>query len=126
MRLILDAGAFVAIERGDRDLLARLMREQLAGQDPVTHGGIIGQVWRGGRGRQVLLARALSLVRVVPLDSVLGRRAGELLALAGGRDVIDAALVLLSVNGDRVLTSDPDDLRHLAATARRRIEVVTI
>ena len=112
MRLILDAGAFVAIERGDRDLLARLMREQLAGQGPVTQPGIIGQVWRGGRGRQVLLARALSLVRVVPLDSVLGRRAGELLALSG--------------DGDRVLTSDPDDLRHLAAAARRRIQVVTI
>ena len=55
MSLIFDAGAFVAIERGDRDLVALIKRERLANRSPLTHGGVIGQVWRGGFGRQANL-----------------------------------------------------------------------
>lgn len=126
MTLVLDAGAFLAIERGSRELVAQMMRERVAGRLPVTHGGVIGQVWRGGSGRQAGLARAMPLVNVIPLGADLGRRAGELLALAGGRDVIDAALLLLAADGDRVITSDPDDIRALAVATRRRIEIVAV
>lgn len=30
--LVLDAGAFLAVERGDRDIVAQVKRERLAGQ----------------------------------------------------------------------------------------------
>ncbi len=45
-----DAGAFVAVERGDRDVVALIKRERLAGRVPVSHGGVVAQVWRGGPG----------------------------------------------------------------------------
>jgi hypothetical protein len=82
MTLVLDAGALVAIERLDRNIVALIKRERLAGRAPVTHGGVIGQVWRGGKGRQADLARLLPGVDVAALDDALGRRAGILLARA--------------------------------------------
>ncbi|MGH3611531.1 MAG: hypothetical protein ACRDRK_02705 [Pseudonocardia sp.] len=126
MTVILDAGAFVAIERGNVEVAARIKRERLAGHLPVTHGGIIGQVWRGGTGRQVGLARAIPLVKIVPLDGKLGKRAGELLARAGSRDVIDAALILLARDNDLVITSDPGDLRALAAASGIHLEIIPV
>lgn len=126
MTIVLDAGALVALERGERSLAALLKRELLAGRAPVTHGGVVGQVWRGGTGRQAPLARALAGVETVPLDDALGRRAGVLLGRAGRDDVIDAAVVLLAADGDWVLTSDPGDLHGLAAAAGTHLELVTV
>lgn len=126
MTLVLDAGVFVAIERADSKITALIKRERLAGRLPRTHGGVIGQVWRGGSGRQAPLARALAVVEVVPLDCELGKRAGSLLGKTGTRDVIDAAVVLLALRDDRILTSDPDDLRPLAAAAGTHAEIVPV
>jgi len=75
--LVLDAGAFVAVERGDRDVVALVKRERLSGRAPVTNGGVVGQVWRGGSGRQAPVARLLAGVDVAPIDDLLGRRAGR-------------------------------------------------
>lgn len=124
MSVVLDAGALVAIERGDRDMIAIVKRERLANSSPLTHGGVVGQVWRGGRGRQAVLARLLPGVEVHPLDDDAGRRAGVLLADTGGADVIDAAVVLLADDGDEIFTSDPEDLRDLALAAGRRVELI--
>lgn len=126
MTLVLDAGAFMAVERGDRDVAALIVRERRRGRAPVTHGGVIGQIWRGGSGRQANVARLVAGCDVRPLDDALGKRAGLLLADAGGRDVIDAALVLLAVDGDEILTSDPDDLESLAAAAAVYVELVAV
>ncbi len=93
--LILDAGAFMAAERGDREVVALVKRERLAGRPPVTNGGVVAQVWRGGHGRQAPVARLLAGVEVVPVDDSLGRRAGMVLAVGGGSDAIDAAVVCL-------------------------------
>jgi hypothetical protein len=65
--LVLDAGAFVAVERGDRNLVALVKRERLAGRPPVSHGGVVAQVWRGGHGRQAPVARLLAGVEVLTL-----------------------------------------------------------
>jgi hypothetical protein len=40
---------------------------------PLTHGGVVGQVWRGGTGRQAPLARLLPGIEVAALDATLGR-----------------------------------------------------
>ena len=126
MTLILDAGAFVAVERRDRTVMALLKAELLAGRTPVTHGGVVGQVWRGDSGRQAPIAQLLDGVQVEPLDDGLGRRAGALLKLTGGRDVIDAAVILLARDGDLVLTSDPGDLTALAAEADIHLDLATV
>jgi hypothetical protein len=124
--LILDAGAFVAVERGDRDVAALVKRERLAGRTPVTNGGVLAQVWRGGHGRQAPVARLLAGVEVTPIGDRLGRRAGMLLARTGGADPIDAAVVCLAADGDDILTSDPGDLRALAEAAEIHVDLVPV
>jgi hypothetical protein len=124
--VILDAGALLAVERGDRDMVAVLKRERLAARAPLTHGGVIGLVWRGGGGRQAGLARLLPGVDVRALDDELGRRAGVLLGAARGDDVIDSAVVVLCDDGDEIFTSDADDLRALARAAGRHVELIAI
>jgi hypothetical protein len=124
--LVLDAGALIAVERADRDVIALIKRERLAGRAPLTHGGIIGQVWRGGKGRQASLARVLAGLNVVGLDGDLGRRVGVLLARTRSSDVIDAALVLLATDGDEILTSDPKDLRPLVRATGAHVDIVPV
>ncbi len=126
MSLILDAGALIAIERGDRFVLSLLKRELAASQAPITHGGVMGQAWRGGSGKQARLARFMPGIRVVPLDAALGRRAGVLLGRAHKSDVIDAAVVLLANDGDWILTSDLVDLEPLVLAAGLQLELVPV
>ena len=126
MRLILDAGAFIALGRDDRAMWRRLKAARRTGQLPVTHGGVVGQVWRGGGARQALLARALDGIDVRALDEKLGRRSGALLARTGTSDVIDAALVLLAEDTDHIATSDLSDLRVLAEAAARHVELIPV
>ena len=126
MSLILDAGAFVAVERGDRDTAALVKRQRLAERAPLTHGGVVAQVWRGGAGRRAILARLLAGVDVQALDISLGKRAGMLLGRSGGADAIDAAIVCLAGDGDEILTSDPNDLRALAEAAGLHVELVPV
>lgn len=125
MRLILDAGAFLAVERGDQGVTAKIRRALDSDKPPRTHGGVVGQVWRGG-GRQARTARLLKGTDIVALDRNLGRRAGELLGRTGTADVIDAAVVLLAEDGDEILTSDAGDLRPLAAESGIRIEITPV
>jgi hypothetical protein len=124
--LVLDAGAFVAVERGDRDVVALVKRERTSGRVPVTHGGVVGQIWRGGSGKQAPVAALLAGVEVAPLDDTLGRRAGILLAHSGGADAVDAAVVCLAGDGDDILTSDPGDLRRLAQAADIHVELIPV
>lgn len=126
MTLVLDAGALIAIERSDREIMALLKREHRAGRLPVTHGGVVGQVWRSGGGHQANLARLLPSVNVQAIDEATGKKAGVLLARAGGDDVIDAAVALLAVDGDEILTSDPADLRPLAVAAGLHVDIVPV
>jgi hypothetical protein len=124
--LVLDAGAFVAVERGSRDVVALIKRERLAGRPPITSGGVVAQVWRGGSGRQAPLARLLAGTDVAPVDDRLGRRAGMLLGRSGHSDAIDATVVCLAADGDDILTSDPDDLYALAEAAEIHVELVPV
>ena len=126
MTLLLDAGALIAVERDDRHVVALIKRERLAKRAPMTHGGIVAQVWRVGGARQVRLARLLLGTEVVPLDDVVGRRTGALLRISKTRDVIDAALVVVAQDADTILTSDPDDLLPLARAAGTDLELVPV
>ncbi len=126
MSLVLDAGALIAVERGNRDTIALIKQELLEGRAPLTHGGVLGQVWRGGAKRQANLARLLPGLNIAALDTTLGRRAGVLLGRAQMLDVVDAALVLLAVDGDFLLTSDPADLEPLAAIAGLHVDIVPL
>jgi hypothetical protein len=125
--LVLDTGAFLAVERGDRDVVALVKRERLAGRVPVTSGGVVAQVWRGGQGGQAAIARLLAGgVDVAAIDDTLGRRAGTLLARAGQSDVVHASVACLAADGDDILTSDPDELRALVHAAGVHVELIAV
>lgn len=124
MTLLLDAGAFLAFERGDRRIEAAIRSERRADRSPRTHGGVVGQVFRSAR--QVPLVRLLKTVETIPLGIGLGRDAGRLLAASGTSDVIDAALIALAEDGDEIITSDPVDLRRLAVAAGVHLRVLPL
>jgi hypothetical protein len=124
--LILDAGAFVAAEWGNREVLARVKHERRLGRAPLTNGAVVAQIWRGGRGRQVPVAQLLASVEVAPVDHVLGKQAGLLLARTGRHDAIDASVVCLAQDGDDILTSDAGDLLDLVRTAGVHVELIPV
>lgn len=123
MSVVLDSGALVALERNERAMWIRLKAAQLEGDLPLTHAGVLGQVWRGGP-RQARLSQALAGIDVRALDEALGRAVGQLLGVTGLSDVVDAAVVLLAQDGDEIVTVDHDDLEQLAAASGRHVELL--
>lgn len=121
---MLDAGAMVAVDRDDRAMIARLRVAHEHGVQLRSNAMVVAQVWRDSQGRQENLARLLRAVDVRAVDDDDGRRAGVLLGLTGTTNPIDATVVLLADPGDRIVTSDPDDLTPLAAAAASRAVIV--
>lgn len=118
--VVLDAGALIALERGDAHMRA-LCREALAeGAALVVPAGVVAQAYRDGT-RQVLLRALLSAAttRVPPLDRALAEAAGTLCGRTGTADIVDASVVLIARRERApVVTSDVRDLRRLDPTLR--------
>jgi hypothetical protein len=123
VKAVLDAGALVAVDKGDRRVGAMLRVLQRRKIPLSTSAAVVGQVWRDGA-RQAALARVLAGVGVCALDADHGKLAGELQAAAKRADVVDAHVALLASAGDQVLTSDPRDIRHLLEARRVMAHVV--
>ncbi|HEY7264646.1 MAG TPA: hypothetical protein VH589_24580 [Trebonia sp.] len=122
--LVLDAGALIAIDRGDAGVLSEIAHAIRSHKPVRTNAMAIAQVWRDGKGRQARLARVLRGVEVEPITREDGFRTGELLGTTGMNDPIDASVALLAGSGDRILTSDQADLRALCDAARNKAVVV--
>ena len=122
--LVLDAGAFVAVDRGDRAMVARLRVAERRGIELRSNGVVVAQVWRDPTGRQAELARLLRSVDVKTVDQHLGREAGVLLGRADASDAVDATVVAVASPGDRIVTSDPADIRALVDASGRPVLVV--
>lgn len=117
--VVLDAGAFIALERrnGTMVALVRLFAERST--PLVTSAGVVAQVWRGGGARQVPVVYLLRRTTVVDLTYAVARMLGRVLGKAGTTDAVDAHVVWLArERGWPVLTSDVDDLRALDPTLR--------
>lgn len=114
----MDAGALIAIERGDRRLRVLLDEAERVGWSIVVPVGPLAQAWRDGA-RQVALARFLNAtdrVEIVEWDVAGARAAGVLCGRTGTSDVIDASVVLCALERHhQVVTSDPEDLEVLDA-----------
>ena len=125
MAVVLDAGALIAYDRGNRTVRA-LLDDAHRGRVPVrTSTAAVAQAWRHGS-RQVRLGRLLRGVDERVLDQLACRRVGVLLGTAGLADVVDGAIIDVAVDGDEVLTSDPDDLVTLAGAAGTRVAIITV
>ena len=118
--IMLDAGALIALDRGDQRIIALLQRALAQGRAFRVPAGVVGQTWRDGR-VQVTLARFLRSeeVEIIPLDEQLARSCGELCGAASPADIIDASVVILArERRDLIVTSDPNDLRRLDPSAQ--------
>jgi len=121
---VLDAGALIALDRGDKRMIALLRRALTQGRTFRVPAGVVGQAWRDGR-VQATLARFLRSeeVEIVPLDERLARSCGELCAAANSSDAIDASVAIVArMRRDPIVTSDANDLRRLDP----RAEIISI
>jgi predicted nucleic acid-binding protein len=122
--VVLDTGALDGFERNDRRVVAIVVRALEHHDALLLPAGVVAQAWRDGS-RQSRLARLLGspLCDVLALDDHQARAAGQLCGVAATTDVIDASVAIAARDhGARVITSDPDDLRHLD----QRLDVVAI
>jgi transcription antitermination factor NusA-like protein len=111
----LDAGALIALDRGDRRVIVLVARAAERRARVTVPAGALAQAIRRPE-RQVRLARLVrqSTTDVVPLDRVDATHVGKLLAASGTADVVDAHVVLVARRaGQAIVTSDPEDLRRL-------------
>lgn len=122
--LVLDAGALVAVDQGNRAMMARLQAARQAGLELRSTGPVITQVWRDPVGRQANLARLLKSVDVIAVDERLGKLAGVLLGRTESNDAVDAGIVAAARTGDRIITSDSGDIRPLVSASGRSIFVI--
>jgi hypothetical protein len=123
--LVLDAGALIAYEQGDRTVRAFLERAGRTGVDVRTTTGAVAQVWRKGA-RQARLALLLQGLLEVELTRERARRIGTLLGNAGRRDVIDGSIIDAAADGDEILTTDPDDIMALAQHSSKSLIVTQV
>ena len=115
--IVLDAGAFIALERRNRTMtgLAQMFVENEIPM--VTSAGVVAQVWRGGSQRQVPIAFLLRHCAVVSVDYAVARTLGRILGRSGTADPVDAHVVLLARERSwPVLSSDAKDLHRIDPT----------
>ena len=122
--ITLDAGGLVALDRDDRRVIVLLARAAEAKGRVTVPATALAQSIRVPE-RQARLARLIRqpTTDVVALDRVDATSVGRLLAASGTADIADAHVVVCARrSGQRIVTSDPDDLRRLDPD----LEVVTV
>ncbi|MGQ0774751.1 MAG: PIN domain-containing protein [Pseudonocardiales bacterium] len=123
--LVYDTGALLAAERRHRNLWALHEQSIAGGIRPIVPVMVLAQAWRGTP--HANLSRLLRGCRVVPDTEELGKAAGAICGRAGSSDVIDALVVVTALRLDAlVVTSDPDDLQHLASSLHSKLALYTV
>jgi hypothetical protein len=125
VKAVLDAGALVAVDRRNRLVGAQLRVLQQQGTPIRVSSAVVGQIWRDGR-KQANLARVLAGVGIEALGKDDGKRIGELLALSGSADIVDAHVALITDHVGLVMTSDPGVIRKLLHARRVSARVQTV
>jgi len=123
--LVLDAGALMAYERGDRVVQAHLERASRTGTGVRTTTAVVAQVWRNGS-RQARVGLLLRGVAEIEFGRAQARRVGVLLGVARCSDVVDGSIVDVAMDGDEILTSDPDDIAVLALSSGKTVIVTQV
>lgn len=124
-KLLLDTGALLAAERGDRRMWLLRKRALQRGVQRFVPVVVLAQAWGGGPQRN--LSRFLEGCRVVPGSQELARAAGAALARAGTSDVVDGIVVVTALRlGAAVMTSEPDDLGRIADAVDGRLRMIAV
>jgi predicted nucleic acid-binding protein len=113
--LTLDTGGLIALDRGDRRVLALLARAAERGLRVTVPATALAQALRSPA-RQVRLTRLVrqASTDLVALDGPGATATGLVLAASRTSDIVDAHVVVCGQRaGQVIVTSDPDDLRRL-------------
>jgi predicted nucleic acid-binding protein len=122
-RIVLDAGALIALERNDRAVWAALKLAASSSSDVIVPSAALAQAWRG-TASQALLAKALRHCVIASFDA-LARAVGELCGRTRTTDICDAQVAIVAVTHCDVLyTSDPADMRRLIAALGATMPVI--
>ncbi len=122
--ITLDAGGLITLDRNDRRVVVLLARASETSARVTVPATALAQAIR----RPERQARLACLIRqpttdVINLDQVDATIVGRLLAASGTADVVDAHVVICARrNQQRVVTTDPEDLRRLDPT----LQLVTV
>ncbi len=110
---VLDAGALIAFERGDRRIRGLLTIAGKTRERILVPASVLAQVWRGGS-RSAVISRLVSAGEVDLLDEPRAKEVGERLGRRDKADVADAHVVCCALERDaELITSDPDDMEAL-------------
>lgn len=110
-----DTGALPAAERRNPGFLALHDELTAAGIRPIVPVVVLAQAWRGGPRHQI--PRVLEGCGIRPDDEHTGRAAKVACGSSGTADVVDAVVVATALRHQAaVVTGDPQDLGHLAAS----------
>ena len=110
-----DAGGLIALDRGDRRVLALLARATERRMRVTVPATALAQAIRRPA-RQARLARLIrqAATDLVALDGPDATAVGRLLAVTRTSDIADAHVVLCARRADQlVVTSDANDLRRI-------------
>ena len=125
MSAVYDASVLVAADRGDRRVWADHRARLERGLVPATTALVVAQVSRSGR--QAQLRQLLRGCEIVGFPPDSAHEVGALLGRARTADVVDAQLALVaSERRAVVITSDEDDLLHLARHLPRKLRIAPV
>jgi hypothetical protein len=125
VKAVLDAGALIALDEKNRELMVALRLFQREDIDVWSSAGALAQAWRSGK-RQANLARMLPGFDVAAIDREAAKKVGELLRASRSGDLVDAHVCLLVSPGDKVYTSDDADIQALLSARRVKASVVHV
>lgn len=113
--LVLDAGALIAFEREEEDMVAIIDQAANIEASILIPASALAQAWRGGGPRSARLARLIAGTESDALDEARAKEVGERLGVHSATDVADAHVVCCALAQPAALvTSDPDDMKALA------------
>lgn len=124
MTLVLDSAALTAIDQADRAMWVRLKGALLDEVVPVTHALAVACAC-GPRDRSSRLDLALDGMEVEVIDEDVARRASKFrTGLSDAGEFSDVMLVLSCIDGDEIITDDPNRLAPIAIASGRHLEVI--
>lgn len=112
-------------ERRHRGQWALHEQSLAGGRRPIVPVMVLAQAWRGTP--HANLSGLLRGCRGTPDTEELGKAAGAICGRAGTSDVIDGLVVVTALRLDAlVVTSDPADLQHLAASLHSKLALYSV
>lgn len=111
--LVLDAGALIGVERGNRVLAVMIEQIHELDGETIIPASALAQVWRGGP-TSARLAQLIGGSDIDTLSEEMAKEIGVRLGARGASDIADAHVVCCAAERQAaVVTSDREDIEAL-------------